>query len=69
MSIPLIKPISLIGGLVGDATVNGWGGPDMKMYETDTDVYELYANLTVGFIKFRFNGDWGKITVVQMVAL
>ena len=23
-------------GLVGDATVNGWNGPDMKMYETDT---------------------------------
>ena len=55
-------------GLVGDATVNGWNGPDMKMYETDTDVYELYANLTAGFIKFRFNEDWGQ-NYGQTVAL
>lgn len=47
-------------GLVGSSTANGWDGPDMEMYETDTDVYELYANLTAGDIKFRFNEDWGQ---------
>lgn len=46
-------------GLVGDATENAWDGPDMEMYETSTDVYQLYADLTDGFFKFRFNEDWG----------
>ena len=47
-------------GVVGDATVNGWGGPDMEMYETATNKYALYATLTSGEIKFRFNEDWGQ---------
>ncbi len=46
-------------GLVGDATENSWNGPDMEMYETATDVFELYAELSDGFFKFRFNEDWG----------
>lgn len=46
-------------GLVGDATENGWNGPDMEMYETGTDKYALYADLNSGEIKFRFNEDWG----------
>lgn len=46
-------------GLVGDATENGWDGPDMEMYETSTNVFQLYAMLSGGKIKFRFNEDWG----------
>lgn len=45
-------------GLVGDATVNGWNGPDMSMYETSTNHYAIYAVLTSGEIKFRLNNDW-----------
>ncbi len=46
-------------GLVGDATVNGWDGPDMEMYEIGTDLFALHAVLTDGEMKFRFNEDWG----------
>ncbi len=46
-------------GLVGDATTNGWNGPDMEMYETSSDVFELYANLLGNQMKFRFDEDWG----------
>ena len=46
-------------GLVGDATENSWDGPDMEMYETATNEFSLYAELGDGFIKFRFNEDWG----------
>ncbi|SDS08535.1 Starch-binding associating with outer membrane [Polaribacter sp. KT25b] len=46
-------------GLVGDATVNGWNGPDMEMYQTGTNTYALYADLNGSEIKFRFNEDWG----------
>ena len=46
-------------GLVGDATVNGWDGPDMEMYQTGTNQYALYADLGAGEIKFRFDEDWG----------
>ena len=45
-------------GLVGDATVNGWDGPDMKMYETSANVFELYASLLGNHLRFRFNEDW-----------
>jgi len=47
-------------GLVGDATENGWNGPDMEMYETSNDVYQLFADLSEGQMKFRFNEDWGQ---------
>lgn len=46
-------------GLVGDATENSWNGPDMEMYQTGTNQYALYADLTAGELKFRFNEDWG----------
>lgn len=46
-------------GLVGDATENSWDGPDMEMYETSTNIFELYATLSAGKMKFRFNEDWG----------
>ena len=47
-------------GLVGDATENGWNGPDMEMYETSNDIYQLFADLSEGQMKFRFNEDWGQ---------
>lgn len=47
-------------GLVGDATPNGWGSTDdIEMYETSANQYAIYAELGDGFIKFRFNEDWG----------
>ena len=46
-------------GLVGDATTNGWDGPDMEMYETSSNVFELYASLLGNQMKFRFDEDWG----------
>lgn len=47
-------------GLVGDATVNAWDGPDMEMYQTAPNQYALYADLNAGELKFRFNEDWGQ---------
>jgi hypothetical protein len=47
-------------GLVGSATDNGWGGPDMKLYETSVNIYELYANLSDEEMKFRFNDNWAQ---------
>lgn len=46
-------------GLVGDATENGWDGPDMEMYQTGANQYALYADLSAGEMKFRFDEDWG----------
>ena len=46
-------------GLVGSATTNGWDGPDMTMYESGTEQYGIYAQLTAGQMKFRFDNDWG----------
>lgn len=47
-------------GLVGDATPNGWGSTDdMELYETAPNEYALYAELGSGFIKFRFDENWG----------
>jgi|TARA_B100000809_G_scaffold218459_1_gene225077 hypothetical protein len=46
-------------GLVGDATANSWNGPDMEMHETGSNTFALYADLTSGEMKFRFDEDWG----------
>lgn len=46
-------------GLVGSSTLNGWDGPDMEMYETASNQFAIYAKLTSGEMKFRFNEDWG----------
>ncbi|WP_456422298.1 RagB/SusD family nutrient uptake outer membrane protein [Lutibacter sp.] len=47
-------------GLVGSATANGWGGPDMSLHQTGTaDVYAGFFNLSDGEIKFRRDNDWG----------
>ena len=45
-------------GIVGSATPNGWMGPDIKFRETGSDTYAVYAYLTAGEIKFRYNDDW-----------
>ena len=46
-------------GLVGNATPNGWNGPDLEMYETGSNQFAIYADLTAGEMKFRYNEDWG----------
>jgi starch-binding outer membrane protein SusE/F len=47
-------------GLVGDATANGWNGPDMLMWKNIDNPAEIvaYATLVDGNIKFRTNNDW-----------
>jgi hypothetical protein len=46
-------------GLVGNATPNGWDGPDLEMYQIGAQEFAVYAELASGEIKFRFNEDWG----------
>ena len=46
-------------GVVGDATVNGWNGPDMPMYKAGTNSLVAYVSLNAGQIKFRRGNDWG----------
>ncbi|MCF6182027.1 RagB/SusD family nutrient uptake outer membrane protein [Lutibacter sp.] len=47
-------------GIVGDATPNGWNGPDLTLYQTGTaNVYQGYVNLIDGQIKFRPDNSWG----------
>ena len=47
-------------GVVGSATTNGWGGPDLSLYQTGTtDVYQGYVQLGDGEIKFRPDNSWG----------
>ncbi len=46
-------------GLVGNATINGWSGPDTEMRSTGSNTYAVYADLKAGEMKFRFNEDWG----------
>ena len=52
-----IEPLSW--GIVGDATTNGWNGPDMPMrYDPTVDMWRAEVKLTAGAIKFRLNNDW-----------
>lgn len=44
-------------GLVGSATPNGWGGPDVVLKQ-DGAVLSIYVTLTTGEIKIRQNNDW-----------
>ncbi|MEW2921348.1 SusE domain-containing protein [Muricauda sp. ANG21] len=54
-----ILDLSSIWGLVGSATVNGWDGPDMPFYKTETtDEFVAYVTLVDGAIKIRANNDW-----------
>lgn len=46
-------------GLVGDATTNGWDGPDMPLqYDPFTDTWKALVTLSSGEIKVRQNNDW-----------
>ena len=45
-------------GIVGDATPNGWNGPDIPMWK-EGDVLVAYATLKAGSIKFRKDNSWG----------
>lgn len=47
-------------GLVGSATPNGWGAPDVMLhYNSFADDWRTVITLTDGEAKFRFNEDWG----------
>ena len=47
-------------GLVGDATANGWDGPDQKLsYDGTLDAWTITTTLKDGEFKFRLNNDWG----------
>ena len=47
-------------GIVGSATTNGWGGPDMMFhYNSFQDDWRAVVTLGDGEVKFRFNNDWG----------
>ena len=47
-------------GVVGDATANGWNGPDLPMYRSDVaNTLVAYVTLNDGQIKFRRYNDWG----------
>ena len=47
-------------GIVGSATTNGWGGPDMMFhYNSFHDDWRAVVTLGDGEVKFRFNNDWG----------
>ena len=45
-------------GLVGDATRNGWDGPDDKAYLVGDGMYTIAASLSAGVMKIRENNDW-----------
>ncbi len=46
-------------GVVGSATPNGWGSPDIKMdYNRKKGFWEVTTDLVVGEIKFRKNDGW-----------
>lgn len=47
-------------GLVGSATPNGWGGPDVLLHQTGvSNVFTGFYNLVDGEMKFRRDNDWG----------
>jgi len=51
---------SFTWGLVGDATTNGWDGPDMPLsYDPFTDTWRAQIKLNDGEFKVRLNNDWG----------
>jgi starch-binding outer membrane protein SusE/F len=46
-------------GVVGDATANGWNGPDQPLaYEAATDTWKGIVTVIDGAMKFRMNNDW-----------
>ncbi|MHA7942892.1 SusE domain-containing protein [Formosa sp. 3Alg 14/1] len=54
-----VLDLSTNWGLVGDATVNGWDGPDMPFYQTsEANVYVAYVTLKTGELKIRQDNSW-----------
>ncbi|MFB9055528.1 SusE domain-containing protein [Mariniflexile ostreae] len=56
-----LEPIEKLWGIVGDATPNGWDGPDTILnidYTVDGVWYLNGVTLTAGEMKFRANNDW-----------
>ncbi|PIE49654.1 MAG: hypothetical protein CSA39_01490 [Flavobacteriales bacterium] len=52
-----IEPYSW--GITGDATTNGWDGPDMPLeYDPYTDQWRAIVKLSDGEIKIRQNNSW-----------
>ncbi len=51
--------VSTHWGLIGSSTAGGWDSDQDMTYNTETNMWEIYADLTEGFIKFRANDDWG----------
>ncbi|WP_372767152.1 RagB/SusD family nutrient uptake outer membrane protein [Lutibacter sp.] len=48
-----------IWGIVGSATPNSWGGPDLTLFQTATpNVVQAYVNLVDGDVKFRSGSAW-----------
>jgi Right handed beta helix region/SprB repeat/Protein of unknown function (DUF1565) len=46
-------------GVVGSATRNGWGGPDLPLnYNASANTWSTVVTLVNGYIKFRKNNDW-----------
>lgn len=46
-------------GIIGDATPNGWDGPDVNLeYNGATNTWDAEVEFTNGHIKFRFNDAW-----------
>lgn len=55
----LIKVEKYSWGLVGSATPNGWGGPDVDFfYDPATDQFRALGSFGDGDIKIRKNNDW-----------
>ncbi len=56
---PYPTDLSTNWGVVGDATTNGWNGPDVPFWKTDvTNVFVAYTDLKDGEIKFRQDNEW-----------
>lgn len=45
-------------GIIGDATANGWDSDQDMTYDSETQVWTITADLTVGEMKFRANDAW-----------
>ncbi len=54
-----ITPITDAWGIIGDATVTGWGSDTLMDYNPSTGKYSIIMRMTVGSFKFRLNHDWG----------
>lgn len=54
-----ITPITNAWGIIGDATITGWGSDTLLDFNSVTNKYSIVMKMTVGSYKFRLNHDWG----------